>query len=69
MEIQFDREVRLGQGGYGSVFPGTFQGNKVAVKRVLLIDATNENEEKILKDLDHPNVVKLIHFYKDDTFK
>jgi|688.fasta_scaffold2867828_1 serine/threonine protein kinase len=69
MEIQLNDKIRLGEGGYGSVFPGVFRGRKVAVKRVLLIDATNENEEKILKDLDHPNVVKLIHFYKDDTFK
>ena len=69
MEIQFDRKVRLGQGGYGAVFPGTFQGNKVAVKRVQLIDATNENEENIMKQLDHPNIVKLFHFDRDDNFK
>ncbi len=30
-QIQFDDTVRLGQGGYGSVFSGTFQGNNVAV--------------------------------------
>ena len=69
MEIQFDRKVRLGQGGYGAVFPGTFQGKKVAVKRVQLIDATNENEENIMKQLDHPNIVKLFHFDRDDNFK
>jgi serine/threonine protein kinase len=63
MEIQFDGQVRLGQGGYGSVFPGTFQGNYVAVKRVLVIDATNENEENILQQLNHPNIVKLLYFY------
>ena len=69
MEIKFDREVRLGQGGYGSVFPGTFQGNYVAVKRVLVIDATNENEENILQQLKHPNIVQLFHFNRDDNFK
>ena len=69
MEIQFDDKVRLGEGAYGSVFPGTFQGNKVAVKRVLLIDATNENEENIMQQLDHPNVVKLFHIDRDDNFK
>jgi serine/threonine protein kinase len=69
MEIQFDREVRLGQGGYGAVFPGTFRGKKVAVKRVQLIDATNENEENILQKLNHPNIVRLFHFCSDDNFK
>jgi serine/threonine-protein kinase/endoribonuclease IRE1 len=69
MEIKFDREVRLGQGGNGAVFPGTFQGKKVAVKRVLVTGATNENEENIMQQLDHPNVVKLFHIDRDDNFK
>ena len=69
MEIQFDGQVRLGEGGYGSVFPGTFQGNNVAVKRVLVIDATNENEENILQQLNHPNIVKLFHFYSENDYK
>ena len=68
-QIQFDDTVRLGEGGYGTVFPGTFRGNKVAVKRVLVIDATNENEENILQQLNHPNIVKLLYFYSDNTFK
>ena len=69
MEIEFDRDVQLGQGGHGSVFPGTFKGNKVAVKRVLVTGATNENEENIMQQLDHPNIVKLFHFYTDNNFK
>ena len=54
MEIQYNREVPLEEGGYGSVFPGTFQGRKVAIKRVELVNATNNNEEEVLKRLDHP---------------
>ena len=69
MKIQFDREVRLGEGGHGSVFLGTFQGNKVAVKRVELFHTANENEETIMQKLNHPNIVKLFHFYTDDNFK
>ena len=69
MEIQFDDKVRLGEGAYGSVFPGTFQGNNVAVKRVLVINATNENEENIMQQLNHPNIVKLLYFCSDNTFK
>jgi hypothetical protein len=68
MKIQFDRNIRLGEGGFGSVFPGTFQGNKVAVKRVLLIDATG-NEENILKQLEHPNIIKCFYYETDATFK
>ena len=69
MEIQFDRDFQLGQSGFGSVFPGTFQGNKVAVKRVELFHTANENEETIMQQLNHPNIVKLFHFYSDYNFK
>jgi hypothetical protein len=69
MEIEFDRNVQLGQGGHGSVFPGMFRGNKVAVKRVLVTGATNENEENIMQQLKHPNIVQLFHFNRDDNFK
>ena len=68
MEIQFNKEVLIGKGGFGSVFPGTFQGRKVAVKRVELINAT-DNEEEALKQLDHPNIVKLFHVECTDDFK
>lgn len=67
MEIQFDKDDRLGNGGYGSVFSGKFKNRDVAVKRVELIHAT-DNEEA-LKQLDHPNVVKLFHVECTDDFK
>jgi serine/threonine-protein kinase/endoribonuclease IRE1 len=50
------------------VFPGTFQGREVAIKRVELINAT-DNEEEALKQLDHPNIVKLFHVECTDDFK
>lgn len=61
-------KVLLGRGGYGSVFLGTFHGQQVAVKRVLYT-AGNDNEEKALQKLKHPNIVRLFHFYNDDDFK
>jgi serine/threonine protein kinase len=67
MKIQYNREVPLGEGGYGTVFPGTFQGREVAVKRVLL-NMANGNEEEALKKLDHPNIVKLFHVERTDDF-
>ncbi len=68
MHIEHDPSVRLGQGGYGSVFPGTFRGRQVAVKRVALIDA-DEKEENALQQLDHFNVVKLYHVEINGPFK
>jgi serine/threonine protein kinase len=68
MEIEFNSQVLLGRGGFGSVFPGTFQGREVAIKRVELINAT-DNEEEALKQLDHPNIVKLFHVECTDDFK
>jgi hypothetical protein len=68
MEIQLNREVLLGQGGFGAVFLGTFQGREVAVKRVELIRA-NANEGKNLKQINHPNVVQLFHVECTDDFK
>jgi hypothetical protein len=62
MEIQLDGKIPLGEGGYGSVFPGKYQGSKVAVKRVLLIGANGANQ-------DHPNIVKCFHYETDDNFK
>jgi serine/threonine-protein kinase/endoribonuclease IRE1 len=68
MEIQYNRAVPLGEGGYGSVFQGTFKGREVAVKRVLL-NMANDNEEEALRKLDHPNIVKLFHVECDKDFK
>ncbi len=68
-KIELNNKVRLGEGGYGSVFPGTFQGRAVAVKRVQLIDASDDNEKSILMQLDHPNIVKCFHYDTDDNFK
>ena len=51
------------------MFPGMFKNRKVTVKRVRFIDITGETEENILKEFNHPSVVKLFYFYSDDTFK
>ena len=67
MEIKFERDAKLGEGGYGEVFLGTFKNEKVAVKRVQLSKC--DDKEKTFKELDHENVVKLFHFETDDDFK
>ncbi|KZS09260.1 Uncharacterized protein APZ42_026555 [Daphnia magna] len=65
----YDGSAPLGQGGYGSVFLGEFEGRKAAVKRVEVFRIGNDNEEKALKQLDHPNIVKLFYSEKDNNFK
>ena len=67
-KISLDRNNRLGEGGCGSVFHGKFNGIKVAVKRVELLKVV-ENEELALKQLDHPNIIKLLHSESGPDFK
>ena len=69
MMIAFDTTNRLGEGMFGILFPGTFKGLKVAVKRMLLSDS-DENEENALWHLgQHPNIVQLYHVEYDTYFK
>jgi serine/threonine protein kinase len=68
MEIKLDNQVRLGRGDFGSVFSGTFQGRKVAIRRIELIDAS-DNEVEALQQLDHPNIIKFIHVECNNDFK
>jgi serine/threonine protein kinase len=66
--IAFDPKIRLGQGGYSSVFAGTWKNQEIAVKRVESID-TEDKEEKALRQLTHENVVKLLDVESDNSFK
>ncbi|XP_057370244.1 uncharacterized protein LOC130691331 isoform X2 [Daphnia carinata] len=67
--IQFARNDFLGSGTYGHVYRGTYKGQSIAVKRILRSGAQNhDNELKILKQLDHPNIVKLVHFTSNADF-
>jgi serine/threonine protein kinase len=69
MQIEYDREVPLGQGGYGSFFPGKYNGRQVAVKRVQLYLVSDIEEIDALQRLDHPNIVKLFYSESDENFK
>ncbi len=69
MKLDVSRTL-LGKGGYGFVFLGTLNGQQVAVKRVQLDDTDPvDNEEKVLQQLNHPNVVRLFYCHTDDDFK
>ncbi len=75
MEINMNRP--LGEGISAYVFWGTFNGEEVAIKRILkrpsmtiIEDKTIKNrEEYAMKQLNHENVLKLIHVEQDENFK
>ena len=72
-KISFDEHKKLGKGGFGEVFRGSYDGKtkkKVAVKRVFLTNiASGDDREEELRNLDHPNVVKLYCSEVDGHFK
>lgn len=66
---------RIGSGGYGEVYRATQQsvGREVAVKVILPQYADNpefvanfEREAKLVGQLEHPNIVPLIDYWKDE---
>ena len=67
MRTGTDGKVSLGQGRFGSVFPGKYKGRQVAVKRVALNQVGDtDNEEKALQQLCRLNssekIVDVIRF-------
>ncbi|XP_057372285.1 serine/threonine-protein kinase/endoribonuclease ire-1-like [Daphnia carinata] len=72
----------LGKGAYGIVYEGTWNGKKVAIKRIDKIEFSDSNssaadptnaqrqrEEDNMKNLDHSNVLTLLHVEIDKHFK
>eukprot|EP00928_Gymnodinium_smaydae_P013439 TRINITY_DN148_c0_g1_i1.p2 TRINITY_DN148_c0_g1~~TRINITY_DN148_c0_g1_i1.p2 ORF type:complete len:574 (-),score=143.06 TRINITY_DN148_c0_g1_i1:68-1789(-) len=62
----------IGAGGYGKVFVArdkNYNDRMVAIKKVLLANQEKkkefEKEVKIMKQLDHPNICKLLETYTD----
>ncbi|XP_045030675.1 uncharacterized protein LOC123473656 [Daphnia magna] len=70
--LQFDRQDLFGKGGYGSVLRGTFIGQRVSIKRIDMTKVTDQSihyEFETLRQLDHPNVVKLLNCINDNNFR
>ncbi|XP_045028018.1 uncharacterized protein LOC123471144 isoform X1 [Daphnia magna] len=70
--IQFDRQDFFGKGGSDSVQSGTFNGQRVAIKRIELTKGTDQSygkEFETLQQLEHPNVVRLLQCGNDNNFR
>ncbi len=79
--ISYDKNHKLGQSGYGFIYRGylldVINENikfPVAVKRIMIENGVDDEEsatdrELIQLKLDHPNVVKLLHWEDDTTFR
>ncbi|KAI9561072.1 hypothetical protein GHT06_012028 [Daphnia sinensis] len=72
----------LGKGAFGIVYEGSWNGEKVAIKRIdkaeflvfneTAVDSSSggqQREEENMKKLLHPNVLKLFHVKIDENFK
>ena len=73
LALKFDAERMediLGTGFQSVVYRGSYKGTPAAIKRVIK-SATIEasREEKALRLLDHPNIIKLLGVDQDDHFK
>jgi serine/threonine protein kinase len=55
----------VGKGTFGVVYYATLQstGEDVAIKKVIQDENYKNRELEIIKDLDHPNVVRMLHYY------
>lgn len=74
--ISYDRSCVLGSGRCGTVFKGELMNKEdntkrdAAIKRLQLGNVIKivRRLELIQMDLDHPNVIKLLHIEEDDNF-
>ena len=70
-----ERTVVLGKGRATIVFRGTWGTSIVAIKRILthdshpILEDTQHNRMEQLKNLNHPNVIKILDAEEDDDFR
>ncbi|GJT06211.1 U-box domain-containing protein kinase family protein [Tanacetum coccineum] len=65
----FDQSLKIGEGGYGSIFRGFLRHTKVAIKMLhsqsMQGPSEFQQEVNVLSKLRHPNLVTLIGVYPD----
>ncbi|CAD8072458.1 unnamed protein product [Paramecium sonneborni] len=60
-EIGVKDVIKIGEGSFGQVYKGVYDGQDVAVK---IIENCFVSEISILEKIDHPNIIKLIKEFK-----
>ncbi|KAK9419608.1 hypothetical protein SUNI508_07344 [Seiridium unicorne] len=69
--LKVDLDEQLGMGSNGTVvFPGTFHGREIAVKRMLheFNDLATRETKLLLESDNHPNVIQYYAIHRDKTF-
>lgn len=65
--VNIDENKKLGKGAFGVVFEGTYEGKRVAIKRIPVegedwkSKAREIDDAEIPMKLNHENVMKLLH--------
>lgn len=68
--IEFEKTDVLGRGGFGVVYRGTYNGEIIAVKRIILENVDPLNREVMLQtQLDHVNVLKILTVEQSSDFR
>ena len=69
---EFTIGEELGEGGFGLVYRGTFRGCDVAIKKVPIVRRIPDRAARecdLMKELDHPNVLKLLHWEEKNEIR
>ena len=66
-KIECSKDI-LGKGGFATVYKGRYENRDVAVKRMLIEDV-DEREEEFLTNYAHRNILKLFYAEEDDNFR
>lgn len=70
---KFSEALKVGGGGYGNVYRGVYDGQEVAVKKLHPIhgldDKEFDNEFRNLREIRHPNVVRLLGYCYESRHK
>jgi len=70
---KFSEALKVGGGGYGNVYRGVYDGQEVAVKKLHplhgLDDKEFDNEFRNLREIRHPNVVRLLGYCYESRHK
>lgn len=73
-KLSYSREKIIGQGAFGTVFKGFLEGTKpVAVKRIQTSCTFDDDlfvtrEINLMLKADHPNILRILCYEKNDDF-